>query len=65
VVYSEGSDAVEVVMPVKNVDGEIMAAARMFLKPGKLTTKTRHRARAAAVAIELGKRIQTSAKLFR
>jgi len=65
VIYSEGSDAIEVVMPVKNVDGEIMAAARMFLKPGNLTSKARHRARAAAVAIELGKRIQTRAKLFR
>ena len=65
VVYSEGPNAIEVIMPVKNVDGEIMAAARMFLKPGKLTTKTRHRARASAVAIELGKRIQTHAKLFR
>jgi hypothetical protein len=65
VIYSEGRDAVEVIMPVKNVDGEIMAAARMFLKPGKLITKTRHRARASAVAIKLGEQIQTRAKLFR
>ena len=65
VVYSERRDIIEVIMPIKNVDGEIMAAARMFLKPGKLTTKTRHRARASAVAIELGKKIQTHAKLFR
>lgn len=65
VVYSESRDTIEVIMPVKNVDGEIMAAARMFLKPGKLTTQDRHRARASAVAIELGNRIQTRGKLFR
>jgi len=65
VIYSKGRNAIEVIMPVKNVDGEIMAAARMFLKPGKLTTKTKHQARASAVAIELGNRIQTHAKLFR
>ncbi len=65
VVYSPDSEAIEVVMPVKNVEGEIMAAARMFLKPGTITTKTKHRARASAVAIELGKKIQTHTKLFR
>ena len=65
VVYSKGRNAIEVIMPVKNVDGEIMAAARMFLKPGKLITQTKYRALASAVAIELGKKIQTHAKLFR
>jgi len=65
VVYRESSDAIEVVMPIKDVDGEIMAAARIFLKPGKLTTKATHRARATAVAIELGKKIQTHAGIFR
>jgi hypothetical protein len=64
VTYSKGRNAIEVIMPVKNVDGEIMAAARIFLKPGKLITKAKHRARASAVAIELGKKIQTHAKLF-
>ena len=65
VIYSENRNTIEVIMPVKNVDGEIMAAARMFLKPGKLTTQGTHRARASAVAIELGNRIQTRGQLFR
>ena len=65
VIYSKGRDAIEVIMPVKNVDGEIMAAARMVLKPGKFTTQSKHRALASAVAIKLGEQIQTRTKLFR
>jgi len=65
VIYSKGQDAVEVVMPVKDVDGVIMAAARMFLRPGKFTTQTKNRALASAVAIELGKQIKTRGKVFR
>ena len=65
VIYSKSRDTIEVIMPVKNVDGKIIAAARMILKPGKFTTQTKNRALASAVAIELGRKIQTHAKLFR
>ncbi|MBL69815.1 MAG: hypothetical protein CMO74_15460 [Verrucomicrobiales bacterium] len=65
VVYSEDDDEVEIIMPVRDVEGDIIAAARMILSSGKLTTQARNRARASAVAIELGKRIQSRARLFR
>ena len=64
VFYTETKNATQVIMPVRDKDGDIIAAAVINLEKSVLANRDLYRARASAVVIDLGKRIQDKRQLF-
>ena len=64
VFYTETKNATQVTMPVRDKDGDIIAAAVINLEKSVLANRDLYRARASAVVIDLGKRIQDKRQLF-